>query len=138
MMRGVYVGHHERTGAAIFLTPEGVQRGTRIARMLEQDPWDTSLVRLVMLSHGSCNLIDQCCGSQLCVRLMQNKVFRRCAGPSSRRADRRRYLMKREIAGYGYLDDCLGCAQLAVCMRNASVLHDDRCRGRVGELMAGR
>ena len=30
LLRGVYVGHHERAGAAIFLTPDGVKRGTRI------------------------------------------------------------------------------------------------------------
>ena len=34
MLRGVNVGHHERSGAAIFLTPDGVKRGTRIARKL--------------------------------------------------------------------------------------------------------
>ena len=31
LLRGVYVGHHERSGTAIFLTPDGVKRGTRIA-----------------------------------------------------------------------------------------------------------
>ena len=25
MLRGVYVGHHETSGAAIFLTPDGVK-----------------------------------------------------------------------------------------------------------------
>ena len=30
LLRGVYVGH-ERSGAAIFLTPDGVKRRTRIA-----------------------------------------------------------------------------------------------------------
>ena len=30
LLRGFYVGHHERSGAAIFLTPDGVKRGTRI------------------------------------------------------------------------------------------------------------
>ena len=38
--RGVYVGHHERSGAAIFFTPDGVKRGTRIARMMEHERWD--------------------------------------------------------------------------------------------------
>ena len=37
---GVYVGHHERSGAAIFLTPDGVKRGKRIARVLEHERWD--------------------------------------------------------------------------------------------------
>ena len=40
LLRGFYVGHHERSGVAIFLTPDGVKRGTRIARMLEHERWD--------------------------------------------------------------------------------------------------
>ena len=39
MLCGVYVGHHERSGAAILLTPDGVKRGT-IARMMEHERWD--------------------------------------------------------------------------------------------------
>ena len=34
------VGYHERSGAAIFLTPDGVKRGTKIARMMEHERWD--------------------------------------------------------------------------------------------------
>ena len=69
LLRGVYVGHHERSGAAIFLTPDGVKRGTRIARMMEHERWDRvfsatcvgvpwqlrpdqrNLVKLVVLKH---------------------------------------------------------------------------------------
>ena len=40
MLRGVYEGHHERSGAAIFLTPDGVKRGTRIARMMKHERCD--------------------------------------------------------------------------------------------------
>ena len=40
MLRDVYVGHHERSGAAIFLTLDGVKRRTRIAIMLEHEGWD--------------------------------------------------------------------------------------------------
>ena len=40
LLRGVYVGHHERSGAEIFFTPDGVKRGTRIARMMEHERWD--------------------------------------------------------------------------------------------------
>ena len=32
LLRGVYVGHHERSGAAIFLTPDGVK--------VEHERWD--------------------------------------------------------------------------------------------------
>ena len=40
MLRGVYVGHDERSGAEIFLTPDGVKRETRVARTLEHNRWD--------------------------------------------------------------------------------------------------
>ena len=40
LLRGVYARHHERSGAEIFLTPDGVKRGTRIARMPEHKRWD--------------------------------------------------------------------------------------------------
>ena len=40
LLRGVYVGHHERSGTAIFLTPAGVKRGTTIARVMEHERWD--------------------------------------------------------------------------------------------------
>ena len=43
LLRGVYVAHHETSGAAIFLTPDGVKMGTRIARMLEHERWDRVL-----------------------------------------------------------------------------------------------
>ena len=36
----------------------------------------------------------------------------------------------------GYTDECQGCTQLASGMHNAKVPHDDRCRDRIGELMA--
>ena len=38
---------------------------------------------------------------------------------------------------YGYTDECQACTQLASGMHNAKVPHDDRCRDRIGELMAG-
>ena len=41
MLPGVHVGHHERSGAAIFLTPGRCKKGRmRIARMLEHERWD--------------------------------------------------------------------------------------------------
>ena len=36
----------------------------------------------------------------------------------------------------GYTDECQACTQLASGMYNAKVPHDDRCRDRIGELMA--
>ena len=53
------------------------------------------------------------------------------------RVDRRRYVTKRDLVKYGYTDECQACTQLASGMHNAKVPHDDRCRDRIGELMAG-
>ena len=37
MVRGVHVGHHERSGAAVFLMPDGVKRRSRVAIMLAHE-----------------------------------------------------------------------------------------------------
>ena len=48
----------------------------------------------------------------------------------------RRYVTKRDLVKYGYTDECQACTQLASGMHNAKVPHDNRCRDRIGELMA--
>ena len=134
---GVYVGHHERSGAAIFLTPDGVKRGTRIARMLEHERWDRvfsatcvgvpwqlrpdqrNLARPVVLEAEA----DQ--GVALVIVM-----------PAIPKTDRRRYVTKRDLVKYGHTDEWQACAQLASGMHNAKVPRDDRCRDRIGELVA--
>ena len=37
---GLYFGHNERSGAALFLTTEGLMRGTRVVRQLEALRWE--------------------------------------------------------------------------------------------------
>ena len=56
--------------------------------------------------------------------------------PAVPRVDRRRYVTKRDLVKYGYTDECQACTQLASSMHNAKVPRDDRCRDRIGELMA--
>ena len=48
----------------------------------------------------------------------------------------RRYVTKRDLVKYGYTDECQACTQLASGMYSAKVPYDDRCRDRIGELMA--
>ena len=137
MLRGVYEGHHERSGAAIFLTPDGVKRGTRIAKMMEHERWDRvcsatcigvpwqlrpdqrNLARLVVLEAEA----DQGVAP----------VIVMSAFPKT---DRRRYVTNKDLVKYGNTDECQACTQLASGMHNAKVLHDDRDRDRIGELMA--
>ena len=54
-----------------------------------------------------------------------------------KKKEKRRYVTKRDLVKYGYTDECQACTQLASGMHNAKVPHDDRCRDRIGELMAG-
>ena len=138
MLRGVYVGHHERSGAAIFLTPDGVKRGTRIARMMEHERWD----RVFSAS---------CVGVPWQLRPDQRNLVRPVVPeaeaeqgvapvivmPVAPRVDRRRYVTKRDLVKYRCTGERQACAQLASGMHNAKVPHDARCRDRIGELMAG-
>ena len=56
--------------------------------------------------------------------------------PAGPKTDLRRYVTKRDLVKYGYTDGWQACTQLALGMHNAKVPHDDRCRDRIGELIA--
>ena len=114
MLRGVFVGHQERAGPAIFLTPDGVKRGTRIARLLDHERWDRvfiatcvgvpwhlrpdqrSLVRPVVLAAEA-----------------EQSVAPVIEMPAVPKTDRRRYVTKKDLVKYGYTDECQACTQLA-------------------------
>ena len=136
MMRGVYVGHHERSGAAIFLTPDGVKRRTRIARMLELERWDRVFSATVgvpwQLRPDQQNLARPV----VHVAEADQGVAPVIVMPAVLKTDRRSYVTKRHLVKYGYTDECQTCTQLASGMHNVKVAHDDRCRDRIGELMA--
>ena len=137
MQRGVYVGHHERSGAAIFLTPDGVKRGTRIARMMEHERWDRVFSATCVgvpwqLRPDQRNLVRPV----VLVAEADQGVAPVIVMPAVPKTDRRRHVTKRDLVKYGYTDECQACTQLASCMHKAKVPRDDRCRDRIGELMA--
>ena len=45
MIRGVFVGHHERTGGQLMLTPAGLMRGVGIHQLPESQRWDLKFLR---------------------------------------------------------------------------------------------
>ena len=124
--------HHERSGAAIFHTPHGLKRGTKIARMMEHERWDR-------VFSATCVGVpwqlrpDQRSLVRFVVPEAVALVIVMLAVPKT---DRRRYITKRDLVKYGYTDECQACTQLASGMHNAKVPHDDRCRDRI-ELMTG-
>ena len=94
MLRGVYVGHHERSGAATFLTPDGVKRRTRIAIMLEHERWD----RVFSAS---------CIGVPWQLRLDQRNLARPLVPVAE-----------------AYTDECQACTRLALGMHRRLIFHN--------------
>ena len=45
MMNGIFVGHHERTGASLFLSERELLRGTRVHRKTVDQQWDNEFFR---------------------------------------------------------------------------------------------
>ena len=139
MERGAYVGHHERSGAALFLTPSGMKRGTRISRMTEADRWDHAF-------------LSTCRGLPWQPRPTQRETLQpvvpsadaengvapivgTLSVPKPSQAPRRRYVTKADLEKHGFTDECPACTQLAVGARVASVAHSEACRDRIGKLM---
>ena len=108
---------------AIFLTQDGVKRGTRIARMMEHERWDrvfsaTCVGVLWQLRPDQRNLLRPVVPEAEA----EQGVAPVIAMPVVPRVDRRRYVTKRDLVKYGYTDERQACTQ---------------CRDRIGELMAG-
>ena len=104
MLRGVFVGHHERSGAAIFLTPDGVKRGTRIARILEHERWDR------VFSATQRNLARP----KVPEAEADQGVALVIVMPAAPRTDRRRHVTKRDLVKYGYTDEMPSIHAVAV------------------------
>ena len=45
MMDGIFVGHHERTGASLFLSERRLLRGPRVHRKTADQQWDKEFIR---------------------------------------------------------------------------------------------
>ena len=114
------------------------ERGTRIARMLEHERWDRVFSATCIGVPWQLRQ-DQTESGEICRTCGRGRS--RCCTvivmPAVPKTDRRRYVTKRDLVKYGYTDECQACTQLASGMHNAKVPHDDRCRDRIGELMAG-
>ena len=44
-MNGIFVGHHERTDASVFLSESVLLRGTRVQRKTADQQWDSEFIR---------------------------------------------------------------------------------------------
>ena len=100
-----YLGHHEGSGAALFLTPEGVMRGTRVIRQLEALRWDTEFLQTWQGSILEASAEPAPCRSQ---RVQREDVVDGFPPPVAMAAPlpqpRVRYVTQRKLKKYGWTD----------------------------------
>ena len=132
MTQGIFVGHHDRTGAALCITKNGIVRGKSWTRQTLSDAWDATNW------DGLCGIPWEMVAPEL---KLAKKVTadKEGAGPPLPRIvvertpevqPRRFYVLSADIEAHGHRGGCLGCAALASHGR-ATEPHDDACRERI-------
>ena len=132
MRKGVFVGHHERTGAGLFLTPECVLRGVGMHRLPEATRWDVEYLR-------SCRGVPwdtkQAPVAAATTQAAQSDVPAVVVMPAAAEgAPRNFYVLRSDIEKFGPSLGCKGCEDALVGKENKRA-HDEECRRRVKELL---
>ena len=129
-MDGIFVGHHERTGASLFLSERGLLRGTRVQRKTADQQWDNEFIR-------KCRGVPwMLIGEEPEVRPPMNAVAMPLPEAIVRTPQqRRRYILKQDVARYGPTPECEVCPALAAGAQRVTKPHSDECRARIDELM---
>ena len=123
MMHGIFVGHHERTGTSLFLSECGTA----------DQQWDNEIVR-------------KCLGVPW---MLTGEEPEPEARPPPVRAvvmpapeaivrapqQRRRYILRQDVARYGPTPKCEVCVALVGGAQRVTKPHADECRARIDELM---
>ena len=129
---GIFVGHHDRTGALLCITKNGVVRGKNWTRQTLSDAWELTNWE------GLCDNPWQMVAPEL---KLTKKVTadREGAGPPLPRIvverapevePRRFYVLAADIEAHGLTGGCRGCAALA-SRGKATKPHNDECRERI-------
>ena len=134
MKRGTFVGHHERTGASLFITPEGVERGVGIHRLPEDQRHDLEFLK-------------KCKGMPWAMKVVNRTPAVSFAGGGDPAAPplivapvaapavgRVMYVLRGDVQKYGGTDGCPGCLDVFQD-RPATHRHTDECRRRIAELL---
>ena len=131
MTDGMFVGHHERTGASLFLSDRGLLRGTRVQRKTADQQWDNEFIRRCQ---GVPWVLS---GEEPEVRPPTALAVVMLAPESIVRTpqQRRRYILKQDVARYGPTPRCEACTALAAGAQRVTTPHSDECRARMAELM---
>ena len=137
--KSIYVGHRERAGATLLLTPEVMARGTGITRLpigvrfdeefLEECkglPWDVRPRRRAAPAP-----IDAGVGEGAAPLLLPPARHER-----RQETTRRRYITIAEVEKHGGTEACPACTRVALGERGARGAHAEECRARFDKLWA--
>ena len=138
MTQGIFVGHHDRTGAVLCITKNGVVRGKSSTRQTLSDAWESTNWE------GLCGTPWQIVAPEL---KWTKKVTadKEGAGPALPRIvveitpevePRRFYVLSADIEAHGHTGGCPGCAAPASHGR-ATKPHNDECRERIRTIIEG-
>ena len=125
MMDGIFVGHHYRIGAPLFLSERGFQRKTA------DQQWDNEFIRKCrgvpwMLIREEPEVRPQ--PAPAVVMLAPEAIVRT---PQQRRW----YILKQDVARYGPTPGFEACVAQAGGAQRVTKPHSDECRARMDELM---
>ena len=134
MIQGIFVGHHDRTGAVLCITKNGVVRGKSWTRQTLSDAWESTNWE------GLCGIPWQMVAPDL--KLTKNVTAdKEGAGPPLPRIvverapevePRRFFVLSADIEAHGHIGGCPGCAALAPHGK-ATKPHNDECRENESE-----
>ena len=131
IMDGIFVGHHERTGASLFLSERGLLRGTRVQRKTADQQWDYEFIR-------RCRGVPwMLIGEEPEVRLPPKPTTMMPIPEAIVRMpqQRRRNILMQDVARFGPTPQCEAYTTLAAEAKRVTNPHSDECRARMEELM---
>ena len=131
MMDGIFVGHHELTGASLLLSERGLLRGTRVQRKTADQQLDNEFIR-------KCRGVPwMLIGEEPEVRPPPVPAIMMPFPEAIVRTpqQRRRYILKQDVARYGPTPECEACTTLAAGAQRVTKPHSDECRARIEDLM---
>ena len=132
MMDGIFVGHLERTAASLFLSERGLLRGTRVQRKTTDQQCDNEFIQ-------KCRgvpwmLTGEELESEVRPTPVPSVVMPAPEAIVRAPQQRRRYILKQDVARHGPTPGCEACVALAGgALREKP--HSDECRARMDELM---
>ena len=128
---GIFVGHHERTGASLFLSERGLLRVTRVQRKTADQQWDNEFIRKCRGVPWMLIGEEPEVGPPPVPAIMMPIPEAIVRTPQQRR----RYILKQDVARYGPTPECEACTTLAAGAQRVTKPHSDECRARMEELV---